>query len=200
MWAILIALCGVGWALFALAGWLSYCAYIDMTEAQTNWIDEERTSRHLSARLQQLQDEIDSRHAVFGQSQQWRQEEVSQLRLDLAREGWHSDDKLSDQGWSTDHQVGYSIWIYRWNWHGVRLGTRVSFHFGLSPERVDAAAMAAIWIRAAEQVRKAWQDFPDCLPSQGRDGQIRRDDHATRIIERAHEGNPWTTRGRQSDE
>lgn len=87
------------------------------------------------------------------------------IRLAMAKLGWRSEDKLTDQGWGG--KFGYSIWFERYDWHGkrtlVQVGSAACYH-AHSSNLDDVAATVQ---RAADLAIKAWNDFPECPPSQG---------------------------------
>lgn len=93
------------------------------------------------------------------------------LRLQMAREGWHSEDRLSDEGWGRG-RVGYSIWFSRYDWHGKKAmhmtGGKACYH-AHTPDPSMASQTVA---RAAEIARRAWNEYPQVPPSQGLGGEL----------------------------
>lgn len=84
-----------------------------------------------------------------------------QIRKEMTKEGWASEDRLTDMGWGNKGKFGYSIWFERWNWHG-KLTTKVCFHNSTDDlDRIDECVE-----EAAAMARKAWRDFPDSVPRQ----------------------------------
>jgi hypothetical protein len=102
------------------------------------------------------EDHADSREAALN--------DVLELRTQMAAEGWMSEDKVSTEGWGG--APGYSIWFKRYDWHDKRamalIGTAATYHVHTSdPRKAFNAAL-----RAADLARRAWEQFPDCPPSQ----------------------------------
>ena len=73
------------------------------------------------------------------------------LRLEMSRRGWQSEDRVTGVGWSEGY--GFSIWFYRYDWHG-EVGDRKSFH-AHSPDldHIDETVT-----RAACLALQAWED------------------------------------------
>ena len=102
--------------------------------------------------------------------------EIAKIRLQMARIGWHSEDKLTDTGWGDS--FGYSIWFRRWDWHGgtrliEAIGTDACYHAhrkGLGEEQMLDAVE-----EAAARARKAWALFPspNLPPVQMADGVLK---------------------------
>lgn len=94
-------------------------------------------------------------------------DEAQRIRIEMANEGWHSNDRISDMGWGST--FGYSIWFERWDWHGKRLhGNKACYHAhraGLShiPETVK---------QAADLAKRAWAEFPDDPPRMWANGTL----------------------------
>lgn len=90
------------------------------------------------------------------------------LRIEMAEKGWHTEDRLTTEGWG--NTVGYSIWFSRWDWHGKRLhGNRACYHaHGYVSDGVDK-----IVERAAGLAKSAWEIFPSFPPDQLADGSLR---------------------------
>lgn len=90
----------------------------------------------------------------------------TKLRIDLAREGWSSQDKVTTQGWGD--KVGFSIWFQRWDWRGRSCGSQITFHAHTS----DLSAIDETIAVAAARAREAWERFPTEFPSQNADGTV----------------------------
>jgi hypothetical protein len=95
---------------------------------------------------------------------------VMALRLELAAEGWASEDRLTRDGWSDG--FGYSIWFRRYDWHGLSTHTLTGncaiYHWHVSdPTR----ALEAV-TKAAEIARRAWAEFPQGPPALGVRGEL----------------------------
>lgn len=114
-----------------------------------------------------------------------------ELRIEMAKLGWDSDDRLTKFGWGLKGERGYTAMFDRWDWHGVRLGSPVSFSASVSPSNLSPESIEEAWKRVAAKAQSAWNDFTDCLPMTTADGVVRRDDTLTPIIESVHGGNPW---------
>lgn len=115
-----------------------------------------------------------------------------EIRIELAALGWNTEDKLSNFGWGTGDRRGYSVWVSRWNWHGVRLGSSVSFHQSVSPENLTPENIDAAWTRCRNIALAAWDDYPHSLPMVTADGKVIEDKTLTLIVCGVHGGNPWT--------
>lgn len=90
---------------------------------------------------------------------------IMALRVEMANEGWHSQDRLSEMGWGG--RVGYSVWFERYDWHGRRIGG-VVFH----AHTPDLAQMRRAALHAAALARKAWATFgQNQIPRQTPDGR-----------------------------
>ena len=112
-----------------------------------------------------------------------------EIRIELARLGWNTEDRLSNFGWADGY--GYSAWVNRWEWHGVRLGGSVSFHASVRPESLTPENIDRTWERLRDMAVAAWQDFPESLPCQTVDGSVIEDESLTRILISVHKKNPW---------
>lgn len=85
---------------------------------------------------------------------------IMRVRTVMAENGWHSDDRLDDIGHG--NKVGYSIWFYRWDWHGnKKRGAKVCFHQGTS----DLSRMDTTVLRCAELALVAWDKYTDPMDS-----------------------------------
>lgn len=92
------------------------------------------------------------------------------IRNFMADKGWHSNDRLSNMGWGDT--VGYSIWFYRWDWHGIKTavvtGDKVSFHDGTN----DLSNLDSTVRMAAKRALQAYALFPDSIPYQNINGEV----------------------------
>ena len=99
--------------------------------------------------------------------------DVMQLRLEMAAEGWDSEDRLTEQGWGGT--FGYSIWFQRWNWHGRKLitltGNKACYH-AHTPNPLGPSDFLRVATLAAERARKAYAGFPDVPPRQMADNTL----------------------------
>ena len=111
------------------------------------------------------------------------------IRIELARLGWNTSDKLDDFGWRKGNR-GYMAWVYRWDWHGVRLGSRVSFGLSIKPEILSPERIDELWEKLRDIALAAWRDFPESFPYQTSIGVIE-DVNLTGIVSDVHGGNPW---------
>lgn len=102
---------------------------------------------------------------------------IMALRVEMANEGWHSQDRLSKMGWGG--RVGYSVWFERWDWHGRRIGG-VVFH----AHTPDLAQMLRAAQHAAALARKAWASFgQNQIPRQTPDGcDVELDEFITGVV------------------
>ena len=114
----------------------------------------------------------------------------NETRIELARLGWNTEDRLTHFGWGNG-DFGYSAWVNRWEWHGVRLGGKVSFHASVSPGSLTPKNIDKAWGKLKELALAAWRDFPESLPHQIIDGSVVEDEICTRILTSVHDGNPW---------
>ena len=94
--------------------------------------------------------------------------EPNQIRIEMSKLGWISEDKLSWMGWGNGEKYGYSIWFERWDWHGVQLGNSVSFGCHDS----DLTKMDECVRKAAKTTLKAWDDFPSKIPTVLANGKV----------------------------
>ena len=113
----------------------------------------------------------------------------NEIRIELARLGWNTEDRLTHFGWGGGY--GYSAWVNRWEWHGVRLGGRVSFHWRIRPESLTSENIDKTWVKLKEIALAAWRDYPESLPHQLVDGSVVEDEMGTKILTNVHGGNPW---------
>ena len=95
------------------------------------------------------------------------------LRLQMATEGWESEDRITNAGWRDG--MGYSIWFQRWDWHGqqtIKLtGSQACYHAHtphLTPEGMLRATS-----EAAARARRAYANFEDYPPQQMADGTLK---------------------------
>ena len=104
---------------------------------------------------------------------------AAEIRLEMARLGWDSDDRVDHMGWGLSEdkqpQYGYVIWFTRWNWHGRRID-KVSFHSSVAPGPSgvpDTIDMLRAVLTAATRACAAWEQFtePGMAPRQGRHGE-----------------------------
>lgn len=99
-------------------------------------------------------------------------DEIMQIRREMASEGWHSEDRITDQGWGDKGKFGYSVWFTRWDWHGKQLiritGNKACYHASTS----DLDCMWEAVLMAAKIARRAYAEFPDIPPRQGADGTL----------------------------
>lgn len=107
----------------------------------------------------------------------------------LADHGWNTEDRYSDMGWSKGK--GYSAWVSRWDWHGIKFGNRVSFHLSILPKQVSEKSIDAVWSDLMTLAQKAWDEFTDCVPTQNVKGEIEKDISMTQIVCNVHNKNPW---------
>lgn len=113
-----------------------------------------------------------------------------EIRLLLAENGWATNDRFSNLGWGS--KTGYSFWISRWDWHGVRVGSKVSFHssFCLEPvSKMSEDMLNHYWRKLAKTALKAWDDFTDGIPYQAVDGSIVYDPLGTKFFQAKNPGN-----------
>lgn len=80
------------------------------------------------------------------------------IRERMSQEGWASEDRLSDLGWADG--PGYSIWFWRYDWHGKKLGNRV-FIYQSTP---DLNKIEETVLRAANLARRAYREFTNSIP------------------------------------
>lgn len=96
--------------------------------------------------------------------------DAMEIRTFMAEKGWHSQDRMSDMGWGD--KVGYSIWFYRWDWHGIKTATitgdKVSFHDGTN----NLSEIDKIVRNVAKRALQAYEDFPDSIPYQNVNGEV----------------------------
>lgn len=85
---------------------------------------------------------------------------AEEIRIYMSTIGWMSEDRLSNLGWG--NKVGYSIWFWRWDWHNVKLGNKVCFHYHTD----DLSKIDEVVAKTAIKALKAWQQFPDKVPGQ----------------------------------
>ena len=83
-----------------------------------------------------------------------------QIRLEMTKLGWYSDDRLTDMGWGGD-VFGYSIWFSRWNWHGKKTD-KATYH----AHTKDLDKIDEVVEKAANLAKKAWAEFPAKAPRQ----------------------------------
>jgi len=95
-----------------------------------------------------------------------------EVRLILGDFGWHSDDRMTEFGWSAG--IGYSVWFDRWNWHGKSCDKAYFFSShppkGLSVESIDRTVK-----RAAVLAVQTWFQFqePGNPPHLDANGELR---------------------------
>lgn len=107
--------------------------------------------------------------------------DVMQLRADMAKEGWDSDDRLRHSG-RPDGQ-GYSIWFQRTDWHGKHAMALSGSLAIYQAHTQDLSKIAETAQAAAELARRALREFPDCPPRQTVEGTLK----ARRALGRATE-------------
>jgi hypothetical protein len=87
------------------------------------------------------------------------------IRQDMAFKGWQSEDRLTSFGFGQDEmgnpEWGYSIWFYRWDWHG-RKCEKVSF----CSETDDISEIQSSVKKAAKKALEAWNTNPNFPPNQ----------------------------------
>lgn len=100
-------------------------------------------------------------------------EAIVELRLQMAAEGWESEDRITNAGWRDG--MGFSIWFQRWDWHGqqtIKLtGSQACYHAHtptLTPE-----AMLRSMREAAARARQAYANFEEYPPQQMADGTLK---------------------------
>ena len=88
------------------------------------------------------------------------------LRQEMAAEGWHSHDRLTEHGWGKGN-LGYSVWFERWNWHGRHCDS-LCFHAHTD----DLSRIGEAVQHAANLARRAWVEFDrGHCPRQSNDGR-----------------------------
>lgn len=83
---------------------------------------------------------------------------ATEIRVKLATKGWHSNDRLSSIGWGEDEKgneiYGYSIWFWRWSWHGNIACDKVCFHAHTN----NLNNINETVYQAASKALKAWEE------------------------------------------
>lgn len=105
-------------------------------------------------------------------------------RIEMAKLGWNSEDRLSDMGWAGG--TGYTVWFERWNWHG-RLIDRVSYSASAlpGPEGCPSAQDIQDAVeRAANLAKQAWAEYtePGCAPRVSSAGKLIADPFRWEIV------------------
>lgn len=99
---------------------------------------------------------------------------IVELRLQMASEGWESQDRMSAAGWRAG--IGYSIWFERSDWHGHNTfhltGNRATYHAHVGPP-LDQASMLRAAKKAAAIARQAYESFRDYPPQQTADSSLK---------------------------
>jgi hypothetical protein len=106
-----------------------------------------------------------------GMSWNERAADAMSIRLEMAADGWYSEDRLSDIGWGKG-KPGYSIWFERYDWHGqhtLKINGKKACYHSHTP---DLTKIDEVTQRAAERARRAWRDFSDVPPEQGLQGEL----------------------------
>ncbi|MFA7307626.1 MAG: hypothetical protein WC026_13240 [Hyphomicrobium sp.] len=98
-----------------------------------------------------------------------------QIRLEMTKLGWSSNDQLTDMGWK-DGEYGYSIWFERWDWYGAKVYSKICFHAHES----DLNKILETIKKAVSICFKSWISCPDFVPIQLVNDQIRENTIATR--------------------
>lgn len=86
---------------------------------------------------------------------------IHELKMHLANEGWTVEDKITSQGWGDS--IGYSVWAKRWDWHGRAIDVQFNRHVSNAGNEaeVEKALQELLFI-----TREAWNKFPDSVPEE----------------------------------
>lgn len=103
---------------------------------------------------------------VFGKIE-FNKKTAEEIRVFMSTLGWSSEDRLSDLGRDRG-KFSYSIWFFRWDWHGVSLGNKVTIYSHTD----NLKSINKIVARTAEKALQAWEQFPDKVPVQLANGKI----------------------------
>lgn len=86
---------------------------------------------------------------------------IHNLKMQLANEGWTVEDRITSDGWGDS--IGYSVWAKRWDWHGRAIDVQFNRHVS------DAGNEAEVEKALQELLsltREAWNKFSDSVPEE----------------------------------